>query len=185
MSLLSKVFSGAKAAVSGLARIPGVGAVMKLIPGLGTAATAVSAYQVIKGIGSSAVETVAAHPAIAAGVLGAAGGALAERAMPGAGGLAPLAMGGGMVRAPGMRSLARSAASYARRYPQWAMQVGGTAAIAQMIASGALPPMRRRRGHGITPRDLRSFKRVARLVSHFSRPVHHMRGYKRASHRGG
>lgn len=190
MSLFSKVLGGARSALSSLSKVPGVGAVMKVIPGLGTAATAMSIYQGVKGIGAAAVKTVAEHPIIASGaVLGgaaAAGGIVA--ATRGGGGLTPLPggalAGGAMIPGGhGMRTIISSANSYARKYPQWAMSVGGTAGIAQMIASGQLPAMRRRRGKGITARDLRSFKRVARLVSHFSRPVHHMRGYgKHAKH---
>lgn len=101
--------------------------------------------------------------------------------LPGIGGGGGVMPTGGAPR--GARGIMSSANSYARRYPQWAMSVGGTTGIAQMIASGQLPAVKRRRGRGISSRDLRSFKRVARLVSHFSRPVHHMRGYKRGASR--
>lgn len=42
---------------------------------------------------------------------------------------------------------------------------------------------KRKRGKGISARDLRSFKRVARLVDKFAKPVHHMRNFK-AHHAG-
>lgn len=38
---------------------------------------------------------------------------------------------------------------------------------------------RRRRGRGITARDLRSFRRVANLIHKYAAPVRHMRGYKK------
>ena len=37
---------------------------------------------------------------------------------------------------------------------------------------------RRRRRKGITARDLSSFKRVARMVDKYSKPVHHFRNFK-------
>lgn len=37
----------------------------------------------------------------------------------------------------------------------------------------------RRRRKGITPKDLSSFKRVARLIDKFSKPVHHFRNIKK------
>lgn len=40
---------------------------------------------------------------------------------------------------------------------------------------------KRRRRKGITARDLMSFKRVARLVDKFSKPVHHFRNFKKGS----
>lgn len=70
---------------------------------------------------------------------------------------------GGMVIARGA-SIARSAMAYCRRNPGWCASIGGTAAVSALIESGQLPVIRRRRGRGITPRDLRSFRRVANLV---------------------
>lgn len=73
---------------------------------------------------------------------------------------------GGAVMAGG-RAVMRSAQTYCRRHPAWCAQIGGTAAIMAMIESGQLPPIRHRRGRGITPKDLRSFRRVANLVRGF------------------
>lgn len=80
------------------------------------------------------------------------------RALPAVGG-AVIGMG---VR--GATAIARSAMTYCRRHPQWCATIGGTAAVSAMIQSGQLPTIRRRRGRGITPKDLRSFRRVANLV---------------------
>jgi len=38
---------------------------------------------------------------------------------------------------------------------------------------------RRRRRKGITAKDLNSFKRVAKLVDKYAKPVHHMRNFKK------
>jgi len=75
------------------------------------------------------------------------------------------AVGGLVVR--GGAAIARSAMGYCRRNPAWCASIGGTAAVAGLIESGQLPTIRRRRGRGITPRDLRSFKRVANLIRGF------------------
>jgi len=75
------------------------------------------------------------------------------------------ALGGAVVA--GGRAIASSAMTYCRRHPAWCAQIGGTAVIAGMIEQGQLPTIRRRRGRGITPKDLRSFRRVANLVRGF------------------
>jgi hypothetical protein len=65
------------------------------------------------------------------------------------------------------RAAMRSANIYCRRHPVWCASIGGTLAISDMILGGTLPVIRRRRGRGITPRDLRSFRRVAGLIRGF------------------
>lgn len=186
MSLLSGIAGALRTVGQAVLKTPVVGTLAKFIPGLGTAATVVGAYQAIKGIAGSAATTVMEHPAITGAVLGGTAGVIAGRASN-----VPPSVGGGLLSLPGglatgggvmprsARGIMKSANYYARKYPQWAMSVGGTTGIANLIASGQLPAMRHRRGRGITPRDLRSFKRVANLINHFSRPVHHMRGYKK------
>jgi hypothetical protein len=97
---------------------------------------------------------------------------------PGAG------MGGGVLRAlPGAigygagvvvgraRAIARGAAALCAKHPQWCSTIGGVAAVAGMMESGQLPVPKRRRGRGLTPRDLRSFRRVARLIRVFAPTV--------------
>lgn len=86
--------------------------------------------------------------------------------LPGAG--AVIAGGAAVVR--GARTVYRSAATYCRRNPAWCAQIGGTAAIAGMIQSGQLPPIRRRRGRGISSRDLRAYRRVHNLLAGFCAP---------------
>lgn len=43
------------------------------------------------------------------------------------------------------------------------------------------PKKKKRRRKGISAKDLASFKRVARLVDKFSKPVHHFRNFKKGS----
>lgn len=85
-----------------------------------------------------------------------------------------LVMSGGYSKGR-VTSINRAAGSMCARFPQWCMSIGGVGAVAQAMASGQLPIPRRRRGRGITPRDLRSFRRVANLIRHYSAPVHRMR----------
>lgn len=85
------------------------------------------------------------------------GGAM--RALP-----AVVGAAGGMV-ARSAGSIMRGAATWCRKNPAWCAQVGGTAAIAGMIQDGRLPMPKRRRGRGISSRDLRSFRRVNNLLS--------------------
>lgn len=80
------------------------------------------------------------------------------RALP-----AVIGAGAGMM-ARGAGAVFRSAQTYCRRHPQWCATIGGTAAVGAMIESGQLPVIKRRRGRGLTPRDLRSFRRVASLI---------------------
>lgn len=85
-------------------------------------------------------------------------------ALPQVGRALPLLAGAGSLVVSGARAAARSAMVYCRRHPNWCSTIGGTAAVAAMIESGQLPTIKRRRGRGITPKDLRSFRRVANLV---------------------
>jgi len=101
--------------------------------------------------------------------------------LPGGGG----SFGGGLGgviggAARGIGGAARGAVSLCQKYPQWCAGIGGVAVVSQMIQSGQLPAPRRRRRRGITASDLQSFRRVANLVDHYAKPVHHMRGFKRA-----
>jgi len=83
------------------------------------------------------------------------------------------AIGGAAVRlgVAGARAVASSAMTYCRRHPQWCAGIGGSAAVAALIDSGQLPKIKRRRGRGLTPKDLRSFKRVANLIRVFAPTV--------------
>lgn len=95
---------------------------------------------------------------------------------PIAGRALPMLAGAGALVVRGAASVARSAMTYCRRNPAWCASIGGTAAIAGLIESGQLPTIRRRRGRGITPRDLRSFKRVANLIRGFCPTVRRIPG---------
>lgn len=85
------------------------------------------------------------------------------RALPAVG-----AAGTAIVR--GASSAMRGAITWCRRNPQWCSTVGGTAAVAAMIESGQLPAPRRRRGRGISGRDLRAYRRVHNLLAGFCAP---------------
>lgn len=78
------------------------------------------------------------------------------------------AIGGMAVRGAG--AAMRGAVSLCRKYPTWCSTVGGTAAIAAMIESGQLPAPRRRRGRGISSKDLRSYRRVHGILAGFCAP---------------
>lgn len=78
------------------------------------------------------------------------------------------AMGGMAVRGAG--SAMRGAMNLCRKYPTWCSTIGGTAAVAAMIESGQLPAPRRRRGRGISSRDLRSYRRVHTILAGFCAP---------------
>lgn len=69
------------------------------------------------------------------------------------------------------RTIARAAAALCIKHPQWCSTIGGVAAVGAMMESGQLPIPKRRRGRGLTPRDLRSFRRVARLIRGFAPTV--------------
>lgn len=73
--------------------------------------------------------------------------------------------GGYIVR--GARAAAASASYYCRKYPTWCSTIGGLAAVEAMVGNGQLPPIKRRRRKGITPRDLSSFRRVASLIKSY------------------
>jgi hypothetical protein len=98
-------------------------------------------------------------------------------AMPGTGvaTLAPIGVGavavGGRMAIAGAKAAYRGAIALCRRYPQWCIGVGGTAAISKMIESGQLPaPRPRRRGRGISGRDLRAYRRVHNTLAMFCAP---------------
>lgn len=85
-------------------------------------------------------------------------------------GLPVAAPGGAGFRPRGMRRVNSSAASYCRRNPSWCSQVGGVGAVANMVASGQLPTVRRGRGRGISGREFRAFRRVHKVLSTFCAP---------------
>lgn len=78
------------------------------------------------------------------------------------------AVGGVAVRSAS--SAMRAAVTWCRRNPAWCANIGGTAAVAAMVSSGQLPAPRRRRGRGISSRDLRSYRRVHNLLAGFCAP---------------
>lgn len=110
--------------------------------------------------------------------------------MPGGAGIGATGMYGGFgmpVAAPaGMRVSRRggrinaSASSYCRRNPSWCTQVGGVGAVAQMVAGGQLPTIRRGRGRGISAREFRGFRKVHRVLSAFCAPRMRIRSRKRS-----
>lgn len=88
--------------------------------------------------------------------------------------LGPAVVGGvaatGVMAARGVATVARSAAAYCRRHPGWCASIGGISAVANLVQSGQLPPMRRRRARGISPAEFRGFRKVHRVLSGFCAP---------------
>jgi len=95
---------------------------------------------------------------------GAIGGAVV-RGLPGA-----IGFGAGVAVARA-GAIARGAAQLCMKHPQWCSTIGGVAAVGALMESGQLPIPKRRRGRGVTPKDLRSFRRVARLIRVFAPTV--------------
>lgn len=91
-------------------------------------------------------------------------GQLGRMALPGVAG----AVGGAVVRGAG--AAMRGAINLCRKHPQWCSTIGGTAAVAAMIESGQIPAPRRRRGRGISGRDLRAYRRVHGILADFCTP---------------
>lgn len=81
-----------------------------------------------------------------------------------AGAIGGTVIAGGAAVLRSARSISRSANAYCSRHPAWCASIGGLPGVVGLLESGQLPVIRRRRGRGITPRDLRSFRRVANLV---------------------
>lgn len=87
--------------------------------------------------------------------------------IPAMGSLPAIGAAAGTVARVGMigaRAAMRGAITWCRRNPAWCANAGGTAAIAAMIQNGQLPTPRRRRGRGLSGRDLRGFRRTVRLI---------------------
>ena len=81
----------------------------------------------------------------------------------------------------GARAAMRGAITLCRRNPGWCSTIGGTAAVAAMIESGQLPAPRRRRGRGLSARDLRGFRKTSRLMRQVASTI----GLRRGGGRGG
>lgn len=71
---------------------------------------------------------------------------------------------GGALVARSAAAIGRAAVHWCRRNPAWCSSIGGTAAVASMIRDGTLPMPRRRRGRGLSARDVRGFRRTTRLI---------------------
>lgn|SRR5574341_32240 len=78
--------------------------------------------------------------------------------------LGPIVAAGGRVAVAGARTAMQGAIAWCRRNPAWCSSIGGTAAVAAMIESGQLPAPKRRRGRGLSSRDLRGFRKTVRLI---------------------
>lgn len=164
MSLLKSLVSGAKKIISS----PVVRAAAPILGGpvgiaLTTASTAYGAYQALK-----------TPPAPAFPGVGGLNGSGAT-SFAGMGSLLPAVgrVGGAAVRVgvAGAKRVYSSAASYCRKHPGWCQTIGGIAAVEALIQNGQLPPVKARRGKGITATELKNFKRVARFTSKYCAPV--------------
>lgn len=100
---------------------------------------------------------------MAAGAIGGGGGKGGGGKLPPLGGLPALPSGGGKI-------VGLSSAGAA---------VMGAAGSWLYDAMGNPVHKKRRRKKGITAKDLTSFKRVARLVDKYAKPVHHFRNIKK------
>jgi hypothetical protein len=155
MSLLKSIGGAIKRVVGS----PAVAAAATVFsPGIGAALTAAQRLMPAKVIG----------PGLGASMLPAMG------ALP--------AIGGAAVRmgVAGARSAMRGAIQLCRRHVQWCSTIGGTAAVAAMIESGQLPAPRHRRGRGLSGRDLRGFRKTARLMRQVAGTI----GLRRSGGRG-
>jgi len=149
MSLLSKIGKG----LGNILKSPAV-------------ATAVSVWNPAIGGALTAAQGLRASIQPGAGMMPAMG------ALPALGRTLPGAIGFGVGMAVGRgRAIARGAAALCIKHPQWCSTIGGIAAVGAMMESGQLPIPKRHRGRGLTPRDLRSFRRVARLIRVFAPTV--------------
>lgn len=130
----------------------------------------------IIGAAAPIVGGIIGGPAGAA-IGGALGGALARKPMsammPGVGAtgpsfalpaLGPVVAAGGRLAVAGARTAMQGAITWCRRNPAWCSSIGGTAAVAALIESGQLPAPKRRRGRGLSSRDLRGFRKTVRLI---------------------
>lgn len=157
MSLLKKIGGVFKKALPLASFIPGP---------IGMAAGAISAARgAMQAARPSPVASMAAFPSVGTMIGGGA------RVIPGLG-----SVGRGVARVGGAvvgsaRNLYRSAASYCRKHPSWCQTVGGIAAVEAMISRGELPPVKRRRGRGISATELKNFKRVAKFTGKYCAPV--------------
>lgn len=87
-----------------------------------------------------------------------------------AGAAGGVAMGAVRLGVGAVSRFGRGAIQLCRRYPQWCSTIGGTAAVAAMLESGQLPMPRRRRGRGISGRDLRAYRRIHNVLAGFCAP---------------
>jgi len=132
---------------------------------------------------SGALKTVKsiALPAIGYSIAGPIGGVVGSVLGGGSGGGAPPvatvsgAMPGGSI--PG--ALGRLGSGSLGSLAKLGTAAAGGAIVANVLSDGTVVRRKRRRRHGITARDLNSFRRVARLVDHYAKPVHHMRNIKK------
>lgn len=169
MSLLKSIGraigSVARAVAPVASVIPGVGQAVGALGLLGAkhAAKAPAVVATPPPLFSSLSQGATMSMLPAVGPAGPAIGGVLRSILPGAGAVAGVAV-------RGATAAMRGATAWCRRNPAWCAQVGGTAAIAGMIESGQLPMPRRRRGRGISSRDLRSYRRVHNLLAGFCAP---------------
>lgn len=180
MSLLKKVGK----VIGGAARIvaPAIGAVNPL-GGLAAAVvgtlgarttaqtTAISPAPQLAPLPTARMSLVAAGPQVMPGIgpiptMGSLPG-IATRVLPQLGRLGGVAVGMGI---RGVSRVASSAARYCKANPGWCATIGGVAAVEALINSGQLPVHRQRRARGLTGREMRSFRKVHRVLSKFCAP---------------
>jgi hypothetical protein len=149
------LFKSVAKAVGRVVKSPAVAGALTLVnPALGGALTAVQGLR--SQFSPGAVAGMGSLPGL---------GQVATRGAAGAVGF------GVGIAAGRARAIARGAAALCIKHPQWCSTIGGVAAVGAMMEAGQLPIPKRHRGRGLTPRDLRSFRRVARLIRVFAPTV--------------
>jgi len=67
-------------------------------------------------------------------------------------------------------TIIRSANVYCRRHPAWCAALpGGIAAVVDLVGSGSLPAIKRRRARGITAGQLSAFRRVSGILNKYAK----------------
>lgn len=125
------------------------------------------------------------------GIAGSALGKLAVSAIPGVGPIAGAVIGTAASAAASALTSRSKAVSLpalpgggGRMLPPIGRAIATAAPYVAGAAAGGIiwdnePRKKRRRRKGISAKDLSSFKRVARLVDKFAKPVHHFRNFKK------
>lgn len=144
---------------------------MSLFGSIGKALKGVAKSVAGSALGKLAVTAIPGVGPIAGAVIGTVGSVAAQTLLTPKGkktmSMLPALPGGGGRMLPPIGKAIATAAPYA------------AGALAGGIIWDDQPRKKRRRRKGISAKDLSSFKRVARLVDKYAKPVHHFRNFKK------